>query len=213
MLAPSGARRLGPAGTRRALDRLRWRGGRSFRADLTRLRGVSDPQISPDGRRVAFVVTTASDEKDAYFSNIWIVGADGGEPRRFTTGPTRDTTSRWSPDGRWLAFVSDRGEKKLVQLDLVRADGGEAVALTNVPNGVFGGAGVAWSPDSTRIAFVARVGGWQEPESIEERGRSRPARIITTLKYRFEGHGFTYDRPGHIFVVPVSGGPPKQTPP
>lgn len=76
--------------------------------DLTRIRFASDPQLSPDGSRVAFVVTTLSEERDEYLSQIWVVPASGGEPRRFTTGPKRDTSPRWSPDGRWLAFVSER---------------------------------------------------------------------------------------------------------
>jgi dipeptidyl aminopeptidase/acylaminoacyl peptidase len=178
--------------------------------DLTRLRGVSDPQISPDGRRVAFVVTTASEERDEYLSNVWVVAADGGEPRRFTTGPTRDTQPRWSPDGRWLAFVSDRGPKKKPQLYAMPADGGEAVQLTDLANGVFGLWGITWSPDSAGLAFVARVGGWEEPEREDERAKSRPAHVISTLKYRFESIGFTYDRRPHIFVVPVAGGAPRQ---
>src|SRR5881397_4046464 len=178
--------------------------------DLTRLRGVSDPQISPDGRRVAFVMTTASEERDDYLSNVWVVGVNGAQPRRLTTGPTKDTLPRWSPDGRWLAFVSDRGAKKKSQLYAMPAAGGEATQLTDLPNGVFGQGGVAWSPDSTRLAFVTRVGGWQEPEREEDRGKSRPAHVISTLKYRFEGVGYTYDRRPHIFVVPVAGGAPKQ---
>ena len=178
--------------------------------DLTRLRGVSDPQISPDGRRVAFVMTTASEERDDYLSNVWVVGVNGAQPRRLTTGPTKDTLPRWSPDGRWLAFVSDRGTKKKSQLYAMPADGGEATQLTDLPNGVFGQGGVAWSPDSMRLAFTARVGGWQEPEREEDRGKSRPAHVISTLKYRFEGVGYTYDRRPHIFVVPVAGGAPKQ---
>ncbi len=60
--------------------------------DLTRIRFASDPQIAPDGRTVAFVVTTLSEDKDEYLSNIWVVSATGGEPRRFTTGPRRDTS-------------------------------------------------------------------------------------------------------------------------
>ena len=60
-------------------------------ADITRIRWVSDPRISPDGRRVAFVVTVLSEERDEYLSNIWVVDTAGGEPRRFTTGPGRDT--------------------------------------------------------------------------------------------------------------------------
>src|SRR5438128_5211610 len=106
--------------------------------DLTRLRGASDPQISPDGRRVAFVMTTASEERDDYLSNVWVVGVNGAQPRRLTTGPTKDTLPRWSPDGRWLAFVSDRGTKKKSQLYAMPADGGEATQLTDLPNGVFG---------------------------------------------------------------------------
>ena len=106
--------------------------------DLTRLRGVSDPQISPDGGRVAFVMTTASEERDEYLSNVWVVDVNSGEPRRLTTGPTRDTLPRWSPDGRWLAFVSDRGAKKKSQLYAMPADGGEATQLTDLLNGVFG---------------------------------------------------------------------------
>lgn len=178
--------------------------------DLTRLRGVSDPQISPDGRRVAFVVTTASEDKDEYLSNVWVVDVETASPRPFTTGPTRDTAPRWSPDGRWLAFVSDRGPKKKPQLYVMPADGGEPVVLTDLANGLFGQWGATWSPDSTRLAFLSAVGGWQEPEREDERGKSQPARVITTLKYRFEAMGFTYDRRPHVFVVRVTGAAPMR---
>jgi dipeptidyl aminopeptidase/acylaminoacyl peptidase len=176
--------------------------------DLTRLRGVSDPQISPDGGRVAFVVTTASEERDEYFSSVWVVDTAGGEPRRFTGGPAHDSMPRWSPDGQWLAFLSDRGPRKKSQLHVMPAHGGEATALTDLRNGVFGAGGLAWSPDGSRLAFVGIVGGWQEPERAEDREKSKPARIITTMKYRFEGFGFTHDRWAHLFTVPVAGGAP-----
>lgn len=185
--------------------------------DLTRLRFASDARISPDGRRVAFVVTTLDADRDEYRSNIWVVdsaaggdaGAPGarGEPRRFTTGPGRDTAPRWSPDGRRLAFLSEREGAKKRQLHVVPADGGEAVRLTDLPHGV---SDPVWSPDSARIAFVARVGGWVEPDSEEERRKSRPFRTITTLKYRLNGEGFIHDRPAHVFVVPAGGGEPRR---
>jgi len=178
--------------------------------DITSLRAVSDPRISPDGRRVAFVVTTASQERDEYQANVWVVDVEAPAPRRFTTGPTRDTAPRWSPDGRWLAFFSDRGPKKKPQLHVIPADGGEAVALTDLPAGVFAPLGPVWSPDSTRLAFLSRVGGWQEPEREDERGTSKPAHVISTLKYRFEGQGFTHDRHLHVFTVRVTGGAPTQ---
>jgi len=175
--------------------------------DLTRIRFVSDPQISPDGATVAFVVTTLSEEKDEYLSAIWLVDTAGGEPRRFTTGPRRDTTPRWSPDGSWLAFVSEREAKKKGQLYVMPARGGEPIRLTDLHNGV---SAPRWSPDGTRLAFIARVGGWQEPEAEEEKGKSRPPRIITTLKYKFNGEGFIYDRRAHVFVVGATGGAARQ---
>ena len=172
--------------------------------DITRIVWVSDPQISPDGARVAFVATTLSEERDEYLSNIWVVDADGGgAPRRFTAGPKRDRDPRWSPDGTRLAFVSEREGKKKGQLYVMPADGGEPTRLSDERHGV---ADPVWSPDGSRLAFVARVGGWHEPEREEDKQKSRPARVITTLKYRWNGEGFTYDRRRHVFVVAAAGG-------
>ena len=175
--------------------------------DLLRIRFVSDPQLHPDGRRVAFVVTTLSEARDEYLSTIWIVDVDGGEPRQFTRGPRRDTAPRWSPDGRWLAFVSEREKKGKGQLYVMPADGGEPVRLTDLRPGV---ASPAWSPDGQWLAFVSRVGGWEEPTDEEERERSKPPRIIDILRYKSNGVGFIYDRPQQIFVVPSAGGSPRQ---
>lgn len=176
-------------------------------ADLTRLRFVSDARVSPDGRTVAFVVTTLSEERDEYLSQIWLVDTAGGEPRRFTAGPLRDTAPRWSPDGTRLAFVSERDAKKKGQLYVMPVAGGEPTRLTDLRHGV---SAPEWSPDGTRLAFISRVGGWVEPESEEEKRKSRPPRVITTLKYRFNGEGFTYDRRPQIFTVAADGGEPRQ---
>ncbi|HEX6080623.1 MAG TPA: S9 family peptidase [Methylomirabilota bacterium] len=176
-------------------------------ADLTRIRFVGDAQVSPDGRTVACVVTELSEERDEYLSHIWLVDTAGGAPRRFTAGPRRDTTPRWSPDGSRLAFVSEREPRKKGQLYVIPLAGGEPTRLTDLRHGV---SAPAWSPDGTRLAFVSRVGGWVEPEAEEEKGKSRPPRIITTLKYRFNGEGFTYDRRPHVFTVGLDGGEPRQ---
>jgi dipeptidyl aminopeptidase/acylaminoacyl peptidase len=175
--------------------------------DITRIRFVGEPRISPDGGRVAFVVTTLCPDRDEYLSNIWIVGATGGAPTRFTTGPRRDTAPRWSPDGRWLAFLSERQLREKPQLYVMPAGGGEAVQLTRLRAGV---ASPAWAPDGRRLAFVSRVGGPPEPETEEERQRSQPARVITTVKYRFNSEGFIHDRHAHVFVVDASGGEVRQ---
>jgi dipeptidyl aminopeptidase/acylaminoacyl peptidase len=175
--------------------------------DITRIRFVSDPQIAPDGRTVAFVVTTLSAEKDEYCSNVWVVPTAGGEPRRFTTGPRRDTAPRWSPDGTRLAFISEREAGKKGQLHVMPAAGGEAIRLTDLRHGA---GAPAWSPDGRRLAFAARVGGAPEPESEEEKRKSKPPRIITTMKYRWNGEGFTYDRRLQVFVVEADGGEVRQ---
>jgi dipeptidyl aminopeptidase/acylaminoacyl peptidase len=175
--------------------------------DLTRIRFVSDPQISPDGRCVAFVVTMLDAERDEYHANIWMVDTASGPPRRFTTGSGRDTTPRWSPDGQHLAFVAARTPQQKPQLYVMPAHGGEPMPLTNLRHGV---AEPVWSPDSTRLAFVSRVGGWQAPEQAGEQRQSKPARVITTLKYKANGEGFIYDRPQQIFVVAAVGGEPQQ---
>ena len=175
--------------------------------DLLRIRFVSDPQLHPDGRRIAFVVTTLSEARDEYLSTIWVVDVDGAGPRPFTRGPRRDTTPRWSPDGRQLAFVSEREPKGKGQLYVMPADGGEPVRLTDLRPGV---TSPAWSPDGRWLVFVSRVGGWQEPTDEEERERSKPPRIIDVLKYKSNGVGFIYDRPQKIFVVSLDGEPAQQ---
>ena len=154
--------------------------------DITRIRWVSDARISPDGQRVAFVVTTLSEERDQYLSNIWVVAADGGTPRRLTSGDKRDGAPRWSPDGTRLAFVSQRQAQKHPQLYVMSLEGGESVRLTELAQGV---ADPVWSPDGRRLAFVSRVGGEERQQDKAEEPPSKPARVITTLKYKMNGEG------------------------
>ena len=84
------------------------------------------------------------------------------------------------------------------------ADGGEPVRLTDLQHGVASRRG---HRTARRLAFVSRVGGWEEPKDEEERSASKPARVITSLKYKSNGEGFVYDRPQHVFVVSADGGP------
>src|SRR2546423_13606617 len=76
--------------------------------DLYQFKQVSRPRISPDGQRVAFVVTTIDERKQEYHSSIWMASTDGGKTKRFTSGASNAHSPGWSPDGHWLAFVADR---------------------------------------------------------------------------------------------------------
>src|SRR2546421_5103435 len=120
--------------------------------DVYELVNAGDPRISPDGARVAYVVTSLDPDANEYRAAIWIAPLDGeAEPRQFTSGERRDSTPRWSPDGRWLAFASNRGEdeKTPPNLYVIPSEGGEARRLTDLREGV---AAIAWSPAASRIA-------------------------------------------------------------
>ena len=194
--------------------------------DLYKIKFLNRPRISPDGRRVAFVVTTIDERKHEYRASIWVIPTRGGEASRFTGGIANAHSPCWSPDGRWLAFVSDRegepagkddvldksalyGQKKQgkgkAQVWLIPGDGGEAHQLTYMPHGA---SNPAWSPDSQRLAFSAAVGPLDEET---EDGKPLPkARVIDRLLYRLDGAGFIYDRRQHLFVVDVADGEPRQ---
>ena len=169
-------------------------------ADLAALRNLSNPTVSPDGRFVVFAVSRIDLEADEYRSELWIAATDGSEPpRRFTPGP-RDASPLYSPDGRWLAFVR-AAEGGKPQLHVLPTAGGESMALTDHPLGVDS---PAWSPDSRRLAYVARV-----PEkdrygtNPDVPADKEPPRRITSRKYRVDNLGFTRDRRPHLFVVDV----------
>ncbi len=172
--------------------------------DLLALKWVSDPQLSPDGTRVVFVQTVIDREADVYRSHLWLVALDG-EPHQFTTGEQRDSLPRWSPDGRWIAFLTDRGAgksepggKRPKQLYVIPVGGGEARMLAP---GSYSPSDLTWSPDGQSIAFVGKPAK-DEPKS--------DVRIITRVRYKNDGEGFWDGRYKHIFTVPASGGPPRQ---
>ena len=104
--------------------------------DLYKLVFVSDPQISPDGKKIAFVRSHIDEKTKEYRSHIYLVPTDGGPARQFTSGPKADTTPRWSPDGSKLAFISDRGSER--QIHVMPVSGGEAVPVTKMRYGAGG---------------------------------------------------------------------------
>jgi dipeptidyl aminopeptidase/acylaminoacyl peptidase len=119
--------------------------------DVLAVRQVSDPQLSPDGSRVVYVVSRADMKENAVDADVWLVSTTGGAPIRLTTAKKSDAQPRWSPDGRTLAFVSARGERP--QVFLIDPNGGEADQLTESKGGV---SSFQWSPDGRRIAFIAQ---------------------------------------------------------
>lgn len=120
--------------------------------DLYRIKNVLDPQISPDGTRIAFTVTSYSLEDGTSNSDIYVIGSRGGEPKRLTRDPKADWHPRWSPDGRTLLFLSSR--ESGTQVWLLPVDGGESKRLTSFSTGV---QDAIWSSDGQHILFFSDV--------------------------------------------------------
>jgi dipeptidyl aminopeptidase/acylaminoacyl peptidase len=171
--------------------------------DVYRLTSAGDPRLSPDGSTVAYVVASIDPDTKEARAAIWAVPLDGSEPpRRLTWGPRSDTNPRWSPDGRWLAFTSER-DGDVAQLYVLPVDRpGEPVALTGLKESV---EAPAWSPDGTRLAFLARD---HDPDDDVEDVAKRPPRRITRLQYRLDHEGFTFARRHHVYVVGRDGASP-----
>ena len=174
--------------------------------DIYNILLVNDAQISPDGSTVAYVETRLDRERNDYRSSLYLVAANGGEPRRFTAADAQDTTPRWSPRGDRIAFLSNRSGKK--QLWVIPVAGGEATQLTDLPQPV---ASFAWSPDGSTIAFVSKTDAGDLEEKQKPEKEESDVVHITRLRFRADGTpGFLDNKPTHIWCVAADGGKPWQ---
>jgi dipeptidyl aminopeptidase/acylaminoacyl peptidase len=186
--------------------------------DLWALNEIGSIALSPDGRRVAYVVQSDDKAKNETHSAVWILhldegGAAIGAPRQLTSGVKHDSGPAWSPDSRLLLFLSDReGGIGGNQLWLIDTDGGEAGKLTSMLHGV---SEAAWSPDGQWIAFTAMAAGEDEDDLLmgrrtlnadekkqrDEEERTR-LRTITRVFYRLDGRGI-FEKFPQLFVMPA----------
>ncbi|HEX4763732.1 MAG TPA: S9 family peptidase [Usitatibacter sp.] len=189
--------------------------------DLWKIDRVSQPTMSPDGAQACVSVSSFDMEENKGRASLWLLSAFGGEPRRLTSAGEKDGEPKWSPDGRWIAFVAKRppvGEKKEgdkrdpaddeAQVYLIAPDGGEAKRLTSMPTGCFG---IKWFPDSRRIAFIS----WVWPDTKLARLAKRyqahkddkvKAHVAEHSAYRWWDHWLTDGRVAHVLTVDVDTG-------
>jgi len=175
----------------------------SFRpADLSRELLIGAVSISPDGANVAYTRREVRDGKD--LTSIWVVPFAGGRPRRLTHHPGSDSQPTFSPDGRTLAFLSDRHESTN-QLHVLPLDGGETMRLTEFKHGVVE---VAWLPDGRRLAVLAHDD--TSPIRAGERDQGEPtARMLRRVDWRLDTEGLL-EHPVHVHLVPAVGGRTKR---
>jgi Tol biopolymer transport system component len=179
--------------------------------DLFDLSAASDPQISPDGRTVAYVRRSADIMTDKARSSIWLINLATGEQRPLVAGSGDHFSPRWSPDGRRLAYVST-AEGGSPQLFVRWMDSGQSVRVTGLPDSP---QAIAWSPDGRRIAYLMTVPDegtklGSAPEKPEGANWAKPLEIIDKVTYRTDEGG--YVKPGFdkIFMVDSDGGAPRQ---
>jgi dipeptidyl aminopeptidase/acylaminoacyl peptidase len=175
--------------------------------DLAKIRAVSDPQRSPDGKWVAYTVGTTDVEKDKRNRDLWMVSWDGKEQVQLTSSKENESSPRWSPDGKYLAFLATRGDedekKKGAQVWLLNRSGGEALQLTDIKGGVDD---YAWSPDSTRLVLVVSdPDPNDEPEKKEGwKRKTAPPIVIDRYAFKTDESGYLGNLRDHLYLFDVA---------
>src|SRR6266404_2177165 len=139
--------------------------------DYFQIRDVSQPELSPDGQWVAYAVRTRMLKEDKNEQRLWMISNHGGDPISLTAEGVSSSHPRWSPDGKYIAFLSPRNNGK-PQVLLLNRLGGEAAHLTDSPQGVDD---FEWSPDSTRLVLILRDPRPEDLEAAKEKDKDKPA--------------------------------------
>ena len=175
-------------------------------ADLKQFQFVSDPQVSPDGKSILFVITQPIDEGENgdYSSNIWKFS--NGKTRQLTTGNEKKANPRWSPDGKTILFISSRKfkEKRITRLKTMAAEGGHARTILEFQKGKIDGKikDPRWTPDGKRILFLSDLKRKKKTDS--------DVKVVTRILYRLNAEGYFHDRRTHLYSIKRTGGKPDQ---
>ncbi len=182
--------------------------------DLQRLKDVSDPQLSPDGAWAAYTVSEVDVKGDQHVSDLWMTSWDGKTTVRLTSSPKEsESTPRWSPDGKWLAFLSSRGdEHESDQLWLLSRAGGEATKVTDIRPGIDD---YVWSPDGSKLVLVIEdadsvevtsVAADAQPAAADDSARSKtdPPIVIDRYYFKEDITGYVRRKRKHLYLFTVA---------
>ncbi|MGD2130518.1 MAG: S9 family peptidase, partial [Lysobacterales bacterium] len=173
-------------------------------ADLFRLGDVSEPQLSPEGDWIAYTVTRRDLDEDKNRSRVWMVPAAGGEAVPMTAADQSSSHPRWSPDGRYLAFLSGRDDQP-AQVWTLNRKGGEAIQVTDTPQDV---EDFEWSPDSSRLVLVlqdpteAEIEAHDQGDAYEE--KTPPPWVIDRVQFKSDYVGYLDRRRTHLYLLDLS---------
>src|SRR5215510_129705 len=176
--------------------------------DLISIKRIADAQISPDGRRIAYVVSQIDKDANRSKRSIWSVPVTGGAPQEFISSPKNDDSPRWSRDGKFIAFLSTRDGAP--QVFVAGADGSNPRRVTNMPEGV---ADFIWSPDGRSFAYTSDIypdcGNLKcvaAKADSEEKSKMK-AVVADSLLFR-HWDSFKRGKRSHLFIISVEGGDP-----
>ena len=166
---------------------------------------AGDPQVSANGSHIAYTLSKTDAATKKADTQVWVCDVSGANKRRLTWSGERNASPRWSPDGRSLAFTSDRaGTPGLFVLPM---EGGEAREVTRYHSAIND---IAWSPDGTHIVFVASVDPANPEGEPLKPGAPAPVRVTSRIDYKQDVFGYLGDVRGQLFVVDVASGERKQ---
>ena len=178
--------------------------------DFFQIQDVMQPEISPDGQWVAYTVRTRMLKEDKTEQRLWVVSVHGGDPFPLTAEGVSSSHARWSPDGKYLSFLSARNGGK-TQVWLLDRRGGEAVRLTETVQGVDD---FEWSPDGTRLVLILRDPKPEDLEAAKEKDKPAPATppkpktpppfVIDRLQFKRDTVGYLDRRRTHLYIFNVS---------
>ncbi|MEO8448799.1 MAG: S9 family peptidase [Gemmatimonadota bacterium] len=167
--------------------------------DIYRLKEVHEPEVSPDGQWVAYTVVTSDSVRDKRNTDIYMVSWDGSRTIQLTSGPEAETDPHWSPDNRYLGFLSSRGEEKRgAQLWLLDRAGGEAQKVTDIRSGVDD---FQWSPDGKRLVFVIQDA---DPDTADAEKKTPKPIVIDRWDFKRDYAGFLNRRRDHLYLFDLA---------